>query len=554
MTPLIEFAARLDAAGPPWLPWAALALLALLVLALMIWRRSGALALAEARAARAQEAEAERGHALHQMELELARVSALLTGSVDEAARLQTALSDTDARALEAQRVRYETAQALSQRSAELEAAAARAARAETALLEAKGHIEKLRETMDLRVLDMQKRAATAERDLAALRAQSDQQRLSGEEKIALLSAVREDMQHKFKELADLSLKTTGEELTRASRERLEAALNPLKEHVAHFQVELKAVHEGALRDRQALKTEIEMLSRRSEEVSKEAVALTRALKGDKQRQGAWGEMILESLLERSGLRKGEEYTTQDSHAGDEGGRLRSDVIVRMPNGSALVIDSKVSLVDYETCVNSEDEVQATAARRRHVTALKSHVDTISKKDYARLVGHSVDYTVMFVPIEGALSEALREAGDLTGYALDKSVMIATPTTLMMALRTIASTWTIERRNRNAEDIANRAGLLYEKVAGFIDAMESVGANLGKAQNAYGTAMDRLVRGNGNVLAQVDKLKRLGARTSKTIQTDFDAEPDETGDIPELGADPGDDPARLPPANADAAE
>lgn len=550
MTPLIDFAARLDAASPLWLPWAALTLLALVALALLVWRRAGTLALAEARAARAQDAEAERGYALHQSELELARVSALLTSSVDEVARLQTALSDTDARALEAQRARYETAQALSQRSAELEAAAARASRAETALIEAKGHIEKLRETMDLRILEMQKRAATAERDLAALRAQADEQKLSADEKIALLGAVREDMQHKFKELADLSLKTSSEELTRASRERLEAALNPLKEHVAHFQVELKAVHEGALRDRQALKTEIEMLSRRSEEVSKEAVALTRALKGDKQRQGAWGEMILESLLERSGLRKGEEYTTQDSHAGDEGGRLRSDVIVRMPNGSALVIDSKVSLVDYETCVNSEDEALAAAARRRHVLALKSHVDTISKKDYARLVGHSVDYTVMFVPIEGALSEALREAGDLTGYALDKSVMIATPTTLMMALRTIASTWTIERRNRNAEDIANRAGLLYEKVAGFIDAMEAVGANLGKAQNAYGTAMDRLVRGNGNVLAQVDKLKRLGARTSKSIQADFDAEPDETGDI----ADPGDDPARLPPANADAAE
>jgi len=550
MTPLVEFATRLDAAGPVWLPWAALALLALLSLALLIWRRAGRLARAEDLAARAQQAEDERGTALHRAELELARVSALLTATVDDVARQQVALSNADARTIEVQRARNQAAEALSQRSAELEAAAARASRAETALIEAKNHVEKLRETMDLRVLDLQKRAATAERDLAALRAQSEEQRQSAEEKIALLGAVREDMQHKFKELADLSLKTTGEELTRASRERLEAALNPLKEHVALFQVELKAVHEGALRDRQALKTEIEMLSRRSEEVSKEAVALTRALKGDKQRQGAWGEMILESLLERSGLRKGEEYTTQDSHAGDEGARLRSDVIVRMPNGSALVIDSKVSLVDYEVCVNSDDELQATAARRRHVTALKSHVDTISKKDYARLVGHSVDYTVMFVPIEGALSEALREAGDLTGYALDKSVMIATPTTLMMALRTIASTWTIERRNRNAEDIANRAGLLYEKVAGFIDAMEAVGANLGKAQTAYGTAMDRLVRGNGNVLAQVDKLKRLGARTSKSIQTDFDAEPDENGEI----AGPGDDPARLPPANADAAE
>ncbi|MBC7139386.1 MAG: DNA recombination protein RmuC [Defluviimonas sp.] len=537
MTPLIDFAARLDAAAPVWLPWAGLACLALLALALLVWRRAGALSLAEARASRAQEAEAERGAALHRTEVELARVSALLN-----------AASEAAAGAGEAQRLQGETAVALSQRTAELEAAAARAARAEAALLEARGHVETLRDTMERRFLEVQKRAAAAESALAALRAQTEEQRLAADEKIALLGAVREDMERKFKELADLSLKASSEELTRTSRERMEAALNPLKEHVALFQTELKAAHEGALRDRQALKTEIEMLSRRSEEVSREAVALTRALKGDKQRQGAWGEMILETLLERSGLRKGEEYTTQDSHAGDEGGRFRSDVIVRMPNGSALVIDSKVSLVDYETCVNCDDEAEAAVARRRHVAALKSHVDTISRKDYARLVGHSVDYTVMFVPIEGALSEALREAGDLTGYALDKSVMIATPTTLMMALRTIASTWTIERRNRNAEDIANRAGLLYEKVAGFVEAMEGLGRNLGQAQNAYGTAMDRLTRGSGNVLGQVDKLKRLGARTSRTIQTDFDAEADATGDLE------GDEPARLPSANADAAE
>ncbi|WP_235829898.1 DNA recombination protein RmuC [Frigidibacter oleivorans] len=549
MTPLIDFAARLDAATPLWLPWAGLALVAVAALALLVWRRSGRLALAEARAARAQEAEAERGAALHAAEVELARVSALLNATVDESARVQAVLADTAARADEARRVRNDTEVRLSQRTAELEAAAARAARAEQALVEAKGHVEKLRETMELRHAEVLKRAATAERDLAALRAQSEQQRLAGEEKIALLGTVREDMERKFKELADLSLKASSEELTRASRERLEAALNPLKEHVALFQTELKAVHEGALRDRQALKTEIEMLSRRSEEVSKEAVALTRALKGDKQRQGAWGEMILESLLERSGLRKGEEYTTQDSHAGDEGGRLRSDVIVRMPNGSALVIDSKVSLVDYETCVNCEDEAEATAARKRHVMALRRHVDTISSKDYARAAGHSVDYTVMFVPIEGALSEALREAGDLTGYALERSVMIATPTTLMMALRTIASTWTIERRNRNAEEIANRAGLLYEKVAGFVDAMETLGRNLGQAQNAYGTAMDRLTRGSGNVLGQVDKLKRLGARTSKTIGSDFDAEPEAPG---ELAA--AEDAAGLPQPRDDAAE
>lgn len=518
----------LDAAAPLWAPWVLAALLlVLLVLALAFRRRSALAGLAAAQAS------------LHAAEVDQARLTVQIDTAGETIRRLEASEAEAqdlldDLRADLAAR-----SNALSAREAELAGLRQAMTRSDQLIAESQTRLEKLRADLESRFEDVTRRAETAERSLAALRAQTEQERLAAEEKLALLTQVRTDMQRSFKDLADSALKTSSEELTKTSRERLEAALNPLKEHVALFQAELKANHEGALRDREALKAEIQLLSRQSEAVSKEAVALTRALKGDKQRQGAWGEMVLEGILERSGLRKGEEYTTQDSHADDGGGRLRSDVIVKMPQGSALVIDSKVSLVDYETAVNSEDEAEAAAARRRHVRALQSHIDTIASKDYARLVGQSVDYTIMFIPIEGALSEALREQGDLTRHALEKSVMIATPTTLMMALRTVSNFWTFDRRNRNAEEIAKRAGLLYEKVAGFVDAMDSLGKSLGQAQASFSTAMDRLSRGNGNVLSQVDRLKQLGARTGKTITADFDPEPT----APETLA-----PEALPPA------
>lgn len=419
---------------------------------------------------------------------------------------------------------------------------------AEARLSERDRTLEKLEQSRDIaraeaddRIDDLTERATIAEREVTAVRIQLEQERIASSEKIALLEEMREEMSRNFKELADASLKTTAEELTRANAEKLDHTLSPLREHVAQFQAELRNVHEGALRDRQALKTEIEQLTRRSEEVSKEATALARALKGDKQRQGAWGEMILESLLERSGLRKDEEYLTQTSHLTEEGQRLRTDVLVRMPNDTCLVIDSKVSLVDYETAVNADDEAEATAARKRHAISMRRHIDTLKGKTYQTVAGQSVDYVIMFVPIEGALSEALREQGDLTSYALDANVTIATPTTLMMALRTVASFWTIDRRNRNAEAIADRAGKLYDKVAGFVDEMEKVGRALGTARGSFDTAMDRLSRGRGNVLAQVDQLRELGARTTKRMVGDFDPLP---APMPE--AAPVDAPQALP--------
>ena len=357
---------------------------------------------------------------------------------------------------------------------------------------------------------------------ISRMEAEAESERASSLEKIELLTKLRDEMQSKFKDLAADALKLQGEQFSKANIEKLQATLTPLKEHVGHFEKELKAVHKATIEDRAALKAEINLLSQRSETISQEAVALTRALKSDQQKQGAWGEMILESILERSGLREGIEYETQAHRTGGDGERLRPDVVVNIPGGKTLVIDSKVSLVAYTAAVNAETADQALAARKRHISSLRSHIKGLSAKDYQNAENSSVDYVILFVPIEGALSEALREDGTLTEYALDKNITIATPTTLMMALKTVANVWNVERRNQNAELIAERAGRLYDKVVGFVDNMENVGRRLEQAQDAYQGAFGQLSRGRGNVLSQVETLKSLGAKTTKTISAEFD--------------------------------
>lgn len=352
-------------------------------------------------------------------------------------------------------------------------------------------------------------------RDLAARIAAHDAE-------TALLRDMREGMADRFKALADATLRDHGERFGALNRERMEALLRPMREQVDHFQTELREAHGGAARDRERLKAEIEALSRRSEDVSREAVALTRALKGDKQRQGAWGEMILGRVLEASGLTEGREYETQPTVRDRDGGHRRPDVLVRLPGGKVVVIDAKVSLVAYEASANAADEAERAAKIRAHAAAVRAHVDALARRDYAGMVEGAVDYVVMFLPVEGALCAALEGQDDLTSHAMRHRAGIATPTTLMMALRTISYVWKVERRESNAEEIARRAGLLFDKMAGVVEAFQRVGEHLGRAQSERGRALDRLSRGGGNVLGQFDRLRDLGARTSKPLPAPFD--------------------------------
>jgi DNA recombination protein RmuC len=387
-----------------------------------------------------------------------------------------------------------------------------------------KGELSDLRDKIDEQNTQLREHSNT----ITKIHAKSEAEHRAANEKIEMLTKVRREMEMQFKELAENALKAQGESFSKANIEKLEATLTPLKEHVGHFEKELRQVHEETVKDRERLKTEISQLSRRSEAISQEAISLTKALKGDTQIQGAWGEMVLENILERSGLRNGEEYETQAHRIGVNGERLRPDVVVRIPGGKSLVIDSKVSLLAYNEAVNAATDVDALASRKRHLTSIKNHINSLSAKGYQTAENSTVDYVILFVPIEGALSEALREDPALTEHALERNITIATPTTLMMALKTIANVWAVDRRNQNAELIANRAGKLYDKVFGFVQNMERVGERLEQAQDSYTQAFSQLSKGKGNVISQVESLKNLGAKTSKKINTEFDGSDDNT--------------------------
>ena len=322
-------------------------------------------------------------------------------------------------------------------------------------------------------------------------------------------------MTGQFRLMANETLRVQGADMQKTHGEQLNALLNPFREQVQHFQREL--------RDRnRILDEEGARLRDQIANIGQEANALTRALKGDKQKQGAWGEMILERILEESGLERGIHYDIQSSWTDEDGRTWRPDVVVRMPQKKLLVVDSKVSLIAYEQAVNAEDDATRTAALKRHVDAIRAHVTGLSAKGYDQLDEGAVDYVLMFIPIEGAFSEALRVDPSLASFAMDRRVGLTTPTTLMLTLRTVEHIWMVERRESNALEIAKRAGQLYDKVAGFVDALDGVGAALGKATDAHRMAVDRLSRGNGNVIRQVEMLRELGARTTKRLAMDHD--------------------------------
>lgn len=372
---------------------------------------------------------------------------------------------------------------------------------------------------------------ARLERDLSEARLLAQKDLETAQREIATLRELREEMTGHFKLLSNETLKTQGAELQRVQGDQLAALLTPFRDQVHRFQTELQARNKATDEERARLHEQIEGLYRRSEAISREAVNLTRALKGDSQKRGAWGEMILERLLEDSGLLEGTHYSTQSSHRDEDGRTWRPDVIIRMPQKKVLVVDSKVSLLAYEEAVNAEDPALADAAMRRHVAAIRTHIAGLSGKGYHALDEGSVDYVLMFIPVEGAFSEALRADPDLTRHAMDHRVGLATPMTLMLTLRTVDHIWTVERRESNAAAIASRAGALYDKLHGFVAAMDEVGAALDKAQKHHATAMDRLARGSGNVIRQAELLRQLGARNQKRLTIAHDGD----DDLPLLG-------------------
>jgi DNA recombination protein RmuC len=398
---------------------------------------------------------------------------------------------------------------------AEVEGLGRAKSEAETQRAAAEARAGALAENLDVAsaaVETLRRERDALDRSLAALRAEA----AGFERQISDLKQAKEEMRNAFVASADSLMKSHSENFRDQNSKQIDTLLAPLKEDIVRFKQSLGEAQLEAAKQHGSLKQQIEHLAHQSAAVSKEAENLTRALKGDVQMQGAWGEMIVDTILSRLGLRDGVEYTRQETFSGEDG-RARTDYIVNLPSGERLIIDSKVSLVDFEAYVSEADEGVRRTRLANHARSMRAHMKGLASKDYQTRVGARLDFVIMFVPIEAALGAAMTFDESLTLDALDNKVAIATPTTLTTQLKTVAAMWRVERQHRNAEKIAARAGALYDKFALFAGDMQTLGARLAQADAAYGEAMKKLTLGPGNLVRQTELLKALGATTPKSL-------------------------------------
>lgn len=353
---------------------------------------------------------------------------------------------------------------------------------------------------------------------VAALTMQLTQERNQSQEKVALLQNAREELTLQFKNLANDILEEKSKRFSEQNQQSLGQLLDPLKTKLQEFQGKVEQVYVQEGKDRSALAEQVRQLMELNKTVSQEANNLTKALKGSNKAQGNWGELVLERVLESSGLRKGEEYDVQESHTLEDGRRLQPDVVVHLPEDRHLVIDAKATLIAYEDYANADDDKHREAALKRHLDAVRSHIKGLSDKNYQDLYGlKSLDFVLMFVPIEPAFMLAVTHDRELYMDAWNKNVLLVSPSTLLFVVRTVANLWRQEAQTRNAQDIAKRGAELYDKLAGFVEDMESLGTRLNQAQKDYDGAINKLSTGRGNLIRQAEMLKKLGVKPSKSL-------------------------------------
>jgi DNA recombination protein RmuC len=345
-----------------------------------------------------------------------------------------------------------------------------------------------------------------------------DSERKQGLGRIESLNEAKEALTNQFKNLANEILEDKSKRFTEQNVANLDALLKPLQMKLSEFKEQVNTSYGNEARERFALKSEIERLANLNLRMSDETRSLTQALKGDSKVQGNWGELVLESILESSGLRKGEEYLVQDSHTQTDGSRLQPDVVVKLPEGRSLVVDSKVSITAYSRHAEAADPLVAEQELTAHIQSLRQHIQGLSSKNYSSLYGlGSVDFVLMFVPIEPAFLLALKTAPNLYQEALAKNIVLVCPSTLMATLRTVAHLWRQDSQNRNALEIAKQCGTLYDKFVGFVDDLEKLGQRLDQAQTSYHDAFNKLKSGKGNLIRTAEKVRELGVKPSKNL-------------------------------------
>jgi DNA recombination protein RmuC len=373
-------------------------------------------------------------------------------------------------------------------------------------------NLERANKEAELRRLDAQ---------AASLHAELREQQESHQQRLNDLQGSRDELRAQFAELAGKIFDEREQRFAETSQQRLGQLLDPLKERIQSFEKRVEESYQAEARERFSLGKELERLQQLNLRLSDEATNLTRALKGQKT-QGNWGELILERVLEHAGLEKGREYETQVSLKGPDGERFQPDVLIYLPGDKQVVVDSKVSLTAYQQYVAAEDDAIGQLALKQHVVSLRAHVKGLAGKDYKRLDGlHSLDFVLLFVPIEAAFSAALQAEPTLFQEAFDRNIVIVSPTTLLATLRVIDSLWKQERQSQNAREIAERAGWLYDKFVLFIQDLDEIGNRLQQLDKAYSAARNKLTEGRGNLISRSEQLKLLGARASKSLPTEL---------------------------------
>jgi len=382
-------------------------------------------------------------------------------------------------------------------------------------------------------------RLAEAKRELASLNAECEtlrndnagyrerishleatlaEQQKQNKEKLELLEQARERLNTEFKNIAGEIFDAKHRTFKQESREQLDSMLKPLGERIKEFEKRVERTYNEESRERFSLIKEVKNLQGLNARISEDAVNLTNALKGHNKTQGTWGEVILERVLEKSGLTKGREYELQVSLKSADGRRLQPDVVVHLPESKDVIIDAKVSLTAYERFSATDDEAEKQEAIKSHIQSIRGHVKRLGDKDYQNLESvRTLDFVLLFIPVEAAFSLAVQEDDALFSDAFDRNIVVVAPSTLLATLRTIQNIWRYEHQNRNAQEIATRAGALYDKFVNFIADLDDVGTRLASAQSAWDNAHNKLTSGRGNLVKRAEDLRELGARASKFL-------------------------------------
>jgi len=366
----------------------------------------------------------------------------------------------------------------------------------------------------------------------AAMVARLDETARAFAEKENAFKQTSESLKQEFQNLANRIFEEQGQSFARNNRTQLDGLLTPFREQIAEFKQRVEQVYHTESKDRASLLTEVRNLHRASDKINQEAENLAKALKGDKRIQGNWGELVLERVLDESGLRKDHEYTLQATRRTEEGDAKRPDVIIHLPDEKDIIVDSKTSLVAYERAVAAEDDTVRDAALRQHVNDLRAQVKRLAEQEYDRLQGvRSLDFVLLFVPIESAFMLAMEYDQALFTEAFNKRIVIVSPTTLLMTLRIIHNVWRYEKQTKNAQEIARRAGALYDKLRLVMEDMVRLGAMLRSADESYQTAMQKLASGKGNLVRQVEHFRELGANVRRPFPKDLLDLADDAPDI-----------------------